>query len=229
MAIVEQVDWALVTRVVDWLIPEDEYPSASQAGVVARLASGAAGENQRLWAELLAPGFAALQRELGGRELGDVTDDELAVLLTRVAAGQVAAAWPVDAPAFHEELMRVTAEQFYGSHGTAAWRMVGFDPAPRQRFQAVEQGRGLGPPVRLDQAHHDVDALAPQFAGGRQHGEGLADARRGAEEDLQPGLARVVLHRLQQGVGAGIAGRIGAHGAGVTAGGRPAPGSAPAR
>jgi len=58
------VDWTLVTRVVDRLIPEDDYPSASQSGVVARLASGSAAENRALWADLLAPGFAALSREL---------------------------------------------------------------------------------------------------------------------------------------------------------------------
>ena len=127
-----EVDWTLVTRVVDRLIPEDDYPSASQSGVVARLASGAAAENRALWADLLAPGFASLSGELGGRQLDAVRDEELDQLLARVASGRVASRWPVDAPEFHRELMRVTAEQFYGSHGTAAWRMVGFNPAPRR-------------------------------------------------------------------------------------------------
>lgn len=126
------VDWSLVTRVVDRLIPEDDYPSASQAGVVARLASGSAAENRMLWADLLAPGFAALRRELGDRLLDSVTDEELDQLLARVAAGPGAVTWPVDGTAFHTELMRVTAEQFYGNHGAAAWRMIGFDPAPRR-------------------------------------------------------------------------------------------------
>ena len=66
-AVVAGVDWALVARVVDRIIPEDDHPSASQAGVVSLLASGAAAENLALWRDLLAPGFAALHSELGDR------------------------------------------------------------------------------------------------------------------------------------------------------------------
>lgn len=126
------VDWSLVTRIVDCLIPEDDHPSASQAGVVARLASSAAAENRSLWADLLAPGFAALRLELGGRELDTVTDGELDQLLSRAATGRTDPPWPVASREFHTELVRVTAEQYYGSHGSAGWHMVGFSPALRR-------------------------------------------------------------------------------------------------
>jgi hypothetical protein len=111
-----RVDWSLVTRIVDRLIPEDDYPSASQAGVIGRLASGSADENRELWTSLLGPGFAALRRELGDRDLDAVTDEELDRLLARVASGRTEYLWPVSVADFRAELMRVTAEQFYGSH-----------------------------------------------------------------------------------------------------------------
>src|SRR5437667_12224923 len=93
------VDWSLVTRVVDRLIPDDDYPSASQAGVIGRLASGMADENRELWTSLLGPGFAALRRELGHRDLDAVTDEELDRLLARVASGRTERPWPVSATA----------------------------------------------------------------------------------------------------------------------------------
>lgn len=125
-----EVDWSLVTRVVDRLIPADDYPSASQAGVVGRLATGSADENQALWATLLAPGFAVLRDELG--DVDAVTDDGLDRLLSRLAAGETSQPWPVSPAEFHTELMRLAAEQYYGSHGAAAWPMVGFSPAVRR-------------------------------------------------------------------------------------------------
>lgn len=126
------VDWPLVTRVVDRLIPADDYPSAGQVGVVGRLASGAADENEALWASLLRPGFAALSSELSDRDLDAITDEELDQLLSRLADGQTAHAWPVSPARFHVELVRVTTEQYYGSHGTAGWHMVGYSPAVRR-------------------------------------------------------------------------------------------------
>ena len=99
---------------------------------MARLASSAAAENWSLWADLLAPGFAALRLELGGRELDTVTDGELDQLLSRAATGRTDHPWPVASREFHTELVRVTAEQYYGSHGSAGWHMVGFNPALRR-------------------------------------------------------------------------------------------------
>ena len=63
------------------------------------------------------------------------------------------------------------------------------DPA-RQDLEALEQRAGLRAAVGLDQADDDVDALGLEAARAQQHRVGLADAGRGAEEDLQP-AARV--------------------------------------
>ena len=48
-------DWTLVTAVVDRIVPEDEYPSASQAGIVDQLAADASSHLSTLWATSLAP------------------------------------------------------------------------------------------------------------------------------------------------------------------------------
>ena len=54
----------------------------------------------------------------------------------------------------------------------------------------------------LDDAHHDVDAVELAALRRGQHLVGLADAGRGAEEDLQPPAA-FVPHLGQKGLGRG--------------------------
>ena len=61
---------------------------------------------------------------------------------------------------------------------------VGDAPA-RHDLQPVEQRRRLAPTVRLDHADNDIDALGLAPRRGQQHGVGLSDARRRADEDLQ--------------------------------------------
>ena len=61
--------------------------------------------------------------------------------------------------------------------------------------------------MRFDQADDDVDAVGLQAAGARQHGVGLADAGRRAEEKRQLAAALAARER-QQGVGIGAAVRV---------------------
>ena len=76
------------------------------------------------------------------------------------------------------------------------------DLPARHDLEPGELRLGLGAAVRLDHADHDVDAVDLAAARGRQHLVGLADAGRGAEEDLQ--LAALLLfRRLQERVGRG--------------------------
>ncbi len=148
------VDWALVTRVVDRVIPADDFPSAAQAGVAGRLAEGAAGANRGLWAGLLGPGFTALGSELdvgaGSRDLGAVTDEELDQLLDRLGRGETGRKWPVSPAEFCAELVRVTAEQYYGSGGAAGWQLVGYSPAVRRSGSAPAGGAA---PLVTHQVH----------------------------------------------------------------------------
>ena len=74
------------------------------------------------------------------------------------------------------------------------------DGAARQDLESLELRLGLDAAMRLDDADHDVATLAQAAMGCRQHLPGLADAGRGAEEDLVL-AARLLLRRLQERVG----------------------------
>jgi hypothetical protein len=70
-----------------------------------------------------------------------------------------------------------------------------------QLREAFEQSFRLGPPMRLDVAHDDIGAAGQRRARSLEHGIGLADARRGAEENAQPPAPRpglLSLHVRQQ-------------------------------
>ncbi len=75
-----------------------------------------------------------------------------------------------------------------------------FDLAARHDLEAVEQCLGFAAPVGLDHADNDIGPLPEARLCSGEHLEGLAHARRGAEEQLQP-AARALLRGLQQGVG----------------------------
>ncbi len=74
------------------------------------------------------------------------------------------------------------------------------DRLARNDLKAGELGLGLGAAVRFHDADHDIHALGLATLGGDQHRVGLADAGRGAKEDLEL-AARFLLRRLQQRVG----------------------------
>ena len=56
-------------------------------------------------------------------------------------------------------------------------------PQPRHLLDAVREGRGLGPVVRLEVADHDVTAVVLRLAPFLEHPVGLADPRGHAEQD----------------------------------------------
>ncbi len=80
-----------------------------------------------------------------------------------------------------------------GRRASAASRSNSASSRPRcetasggSSVEALEQRGGLAAPMGLDDADQHVHALVGARAGGLQHRVGLADAGRGAEEDLQP-------------------------------------------
>ena len=66
-------------------------------------------------------------------------------------------------------------------------------------FETVEERFGLRPAVGLDIAHDHVHACRLELARGFEHGEGLADARRRAEEELETALRLARLFLLGAG------------------------------
>jgi hypothetical protein len=99
------------------------------------------------------------------------------------AAGGVAVGQFVD-----QHQLRLGREQavevhFFKHHATV------FRAHQRLLRQAAEQRFGLGAAMGFDHAGDDFHALAQLGVGGLEHGVGLADAGRGAEENLEPATA----------------------------------------
>ena len=122
-------------------------------------------------------------------------------------------------PAFRvTRARRVAVREFVDEHQVGAarehrvdvefvqHRTAILDAALRNHRQAVQQRFGVGAPMCLRYADHDVDALGQHFAGFGQHRVRLADAGARAEEDLQPtrsGARLGALDFFQQFVGIG--------------------------
>ena len=84
------------------------------------------------------------------------------------------------------------------------------DMFSRNDLQAGQQGFGLRPAMRFDDAGDDVGSGAGARARGRQHFIGLADARRSAEENLQMAAACLFAARqVEQGIGRWTVGFLG--------------------
>ena len=119
-------------------------------------------------------------------------DVEIALGVT--AAGRVGVGEFVD-----QRDLRVALDQRVEVHLLDALILV-LDPFARHDFKAVQQRFGLGAPVGLDHADHDVGAGLSLGMRALQHLVGLADAGSGADEDLQPAGAAVLAPRcFQQG------------------------------
>lgn len=143
---------------VDRILPKDEWPSASEAGVVdfidLQLATGwGEGIGQYLQgpmregtpqqgyqltltpAELFRLGIAAAREQVNFTTLNDADKD---AFLRRCENGEVRLG-PVPGKTFFEELRQLTLEGFYadpaynGNRGAVAWRMIGF-PGPHAYY-----------------------------------------------------------------------------------------------
>jgi choline dehydrogenase-like flavoprotein len=129
------VDWAVVGAFIDRLVPADEFPSATQAGLLDDLAVEAVGVHRQTWADLLVPGFTALTAELDARGLGAFTELEPAeqdAVIAELMTGRTRTDWPLDAGQFVDRLIRLVVERYYGARNAPGWTMVGYQPGPRR-------------------------------------------------------------------------------------------------
>jgi hypothetical protein len=120
---------------MDRLIPADEYPSASNNGVLDYLERQFDGDLAGVW-PIYRAGLESLNLEAtavlgrGFAELGPAQQDEL---LRRVETGAVSTPWPTDPAAFFTRLVDNVAEGYYadpehnfGNPGKLSWKMIGF-------------------------------------------------------------------------------------------------------
>jgi hypothetical protein len=64
----------------------------------------------------------------------------------------------------------------------------------RDYLKPVKLFFGILPPVRFDQADHDVDAIVAPGLRGLQHFIAFPDTGGGAQEDLQAAVRRLCAH-----------------------------------
>ncbi|MGP3960283.1 gluconate 2-dehydrogenase subunit 3 family protein [Nonomuraea sp. 3N208] len=121
---------ATLSAVVDTIVPADEYPSGTEAGVLDYLA-GRSDLRASYAAGLDAVEAEALERH--GARFPELPCERREALLRDVEAGTTRTPWPFDATVFVSTVVGHVMEGFYGdpdnggNHDAASWRMIGFE------------------------------------------------------------------------------------------------------
>ncbi|MFI7132160.1 gluconate 2-dehydrogenase subunit 3 family protein [Nonomuraea sp. NPDC050153] len=126
---------ATLSAVVDTIVPADEHPSGTEAGVLDYLA----GQFDRDLAGLrpyYAAGLDAVEaeaRERDGAAFPELPPARREALLQALEAGETRVPWPFDAAVFVDTVVGHVMEGFYGDPGNGgnrdavSWRMIGFE------------------------------------------------------------------------------------------------------
>ena len=160
----------VLAAALDRVIPEDNYPSATEAGVMNFIERNAGAGFGSAWPLLLSglDDLDAEARSRGGIGFALLAPDEQDQVLAAVEHGDVTTTWHVDPAGFFETLVSIAADGFYadpgngGNRGSISWSMVGY-PAPvaprstgrlpavvrshrevRDRYDVVVVGAGAG-------------------------------------------------------------------------------------
>lgn len=160
--------------VADRVVPADEWPSASAAGVVDYLETHADRAHRRHWDSLLAAGLKALDADAQTRHGAHFADLDVAhqdALLADVEAGSVGS-WPIDPRDFFATLVALIIEGYYtsrraGARRPVSWAMIGF--SDRQAGTTDHHVAEKDPPAkRLAAAreHYDVIVIGAGAGGG---------------------------------------------------------------
>jgi hypothetical protein len=121
---------------IDRIIPADDFPSATQAGVD-RYILAIFDRDRKPDALLFNEGLFALDEE--AKIDGAISFDQSSTsiqdqILDRVQQGITRAVWKSSAAAFFDLLLNLTAEGYFsdpangGNRDAISWKMVGYDP-----------------------------------------------------------------------------------------------------
>jgi len=122
---VDETKRRILIAVIDRIIPADDFPSASQAGVMHYLEPMLAGD-AREWGGPISDGLATLEQtavDRHGCSFADANADQQDALLTEI-----------ENQPFFRELVILTSEGFYadpgngGNRDEVSWKMIGFLP-----------------------------------------------------------------------------------------------------
>ncbi len=125
-----------LTALVDRIVPADEYPGASDAGVIDYIV-GQFDRDLHDRVPLYREGLKALDREAVARygaAFADLDTSTQDLILHAVEAGKTVAEWPVSPRGFFDLAVANTTEGYYadpgngGNRDEVSWRMIGFGP-----------------------------------------------------------------------------------------------------
>jgi hypothetical protein len=126
---------ATLATAADTILPADDYPSATAAGVLAYYSAQFAGELTGRLPEYRL-GLDALDAEAqAGYEqpFCDLSAEDAHRLLASVEVGAVRTVWPIKPETFIDDVINHVMEGFYGdprnggNHDAISWRMIGFE------------------------------------------------------------------------------------------------------
>lgn len=169
-------DWSewrsILEAVADRMIPKDDWPSATEGGVLSYLERRAA-EDEAAWTALIEPGLRTLHAQALAhhhRPFPELSAHEQDGMLHDLEHERVRD-WPVPPKRFFNALLSWVVEGYYGNpeaggnRGGKAWEMIGFRPGPvsgsqepiaetdpsqrsfdqlRDRYDAIVVGAGAG-------------------------------------------------------------------------------------
>ncbi|TCM92695.1 choline dehydrogenase-like flavoprotein [Paenibacillus sp. BK033] len=153
---------ALLKAITDRMIPGDDWPSASDAGVLTYLERYAE-QDAAVWAKVIEPGLRSLQEEatrLHGKLFPDLLTDEQDQLLQKAESGAYPD-WPVSSKLFFDTLLNLSAEGYYGTPEAGgnregkSWKMIGFRPGPVAEASA--------PALEADFPHKTLEQLRDRY------------------------------------------------------------------
>jgi len=158
----------ILEAVVDRMIPEDDWPSATSNGVLANL-ERRADEDHDTWADLIAPGLYALDAEALARHqqsFSALPVEEQDGLLRDVEHERLREFAAVPQKLFFSTLLSLAIEGYYGSPGAGSnregksWDMIGFRPGPIPDSGRQDPVQETDLPQRnLDQLQDRYDAI----------------------------------------------------------------------
>jgi len=134
VATLTERQWAILRAAMDSIVPADDFPSASQAGVDEYFRRQFAGDLQALL-PLYKSALAALDDEArgaGSAGFVEASAMEQDAVLEKIERGDVRTVWPEASAVFFQRLVNHVMEGYYadsgngGNRGEVSWKMVGF-------------------------------------------------------------------------------------------------------
>jgi choline dehydrogenase-like flavoprotein len=159
--------WGALLALGDVLIPADEFPSASAAGLRTFFE-----RNARDFGESVMRRIVAGLDALVAIDFDRLPAEQCRAIVARIDADDATLAWPEPASRWLRLVLGIVAQSYYsnpangGNAAGASWRMVGFDPAPKRALPLHEDAAPKITPVAQVRAEYDAVVVGSGAGGG---------------------------------------------------------------